>query len=197
MAVGDCQRRFALAPAQDGIVLSTQSFDWLCQQGHLVLPEAAAAARQVLERIYLALGGDLDALAAGRSTPLRGDFFHAPSGTLIEIDESQHFTSARLKTLELYPENATLGFEMVRYQALCHAWQGEADGYYRTKAARGFGSSGRQRQRAYYDALRDLAAPAMGYGLIRIAVPGRDGRAAYLEQRGQLRELAAAPCEPL
>ena len=191
MAVGDCQKEFAKAAAEDGIELSRQSFGWLTQQGHLALPESAALAREALERIYLALGGDLEVLAAGRSTALRGDFFHTPSGTLIEIDESQHFTSARLTTLDLYPEEAQLGFELEDYRTLCQRWRAEADGYYRTKAARGFGPGGRQRQRAYYDALRDIAAPAMGYTIIRTAATNRDGRAAYLAHREHLLDLAA------
>src|SRR5690348_15683960 len=87
MAVGDCQRQFERAAAEDGIVLSGQSFDWLCEQGHLAMPASAAEARQALEQIYLALGGDIDLLAAGRSTALRGDFFHLPTRTLIETDE--------------------------------------------------------------------------------------------------------------
>ena len=190
MAVGDCQREFGKAAKEDGIEVSQQRVGWLTQQGHLALPESAAPARQALERIYLALGGDLDVLAAGRSTVLRGDFFHAPSGTLIEIDESQHFTSARLTTLDLYPEDLLLGFELADYRTLCQRWRAEADGYYRTKAARGFGSGGRQRQRAYYDALRDIAAPAMGYSIIRIPATNRNGRAAYLAHRDQILDLA-------
>jgi hypothetical protein len=38
----------------------------------------------------------------------------------------------------------------------------KSDNYRRPKEARGFGIGGRQRQRAYYDALRDLATPATG-----------------------------------
>src|SRR5262245_36555647 len=118
MPVGDCQREFARAAAKDGIVLTAQSFSWLCQQGHLALPWRASEARQTLERIFLALGGDLNDLSTGRSTALRGDFFHAPTQTLIEIDEPQHFTSARLETLDLYPENASLGFDLEHYRTL-------------------------------------------------------------------------------
>jgi xanthine dehydrogenase molybdopterin-binding subunit B len=59
-----------------------------------------------------------------------------------------------------------------------------SDGYYRTKAARGFGIGGRQKQRAYYDALRDLAAPAMGRPpLIRIDAAERDPTDAYRRHR--------------
>ena len=37
-----------------------------------------------------------------------------------------------------------------------------------------------QRERAYHDALRDLATPAMGHPpLLRIAAPDGDGAAAY------------------
>jgi hypothetical protein len=179
MPVGDCQREFGRLATEDGLVLSSQSFTWLSQLGHLALPDGAAGARLALERIFLALGGDLEVLSTARPTALRGDFFHEPTRTLIEIDESQHFTSARLKSLNLYPADVRPGFELDQYRSLCQTWRGEADGYYRTKAARGFGPCGRQRQRAYYDALRDLAAPAMGYKLVRVAAPDRDGRAAY------------------
>jgi hypothetical protein len=146
--------------------------------------------RDALERIYVALGGDLDILRTARSTALTGDFLHPPSGTLIEIDESQHFTSARLLTLDLYPDQAELGFDLEKYRSLCRTWCGESDNYYRAKTARGFGVRGRQRQRAYYDALRDLATPAMGHPpLIRIPAPHRDGTAAYQCNRARLRLL--------
>lgn len=36
---------------------------------------------------------------------LPGDFLDEPTGTLIEIDELQHFTSARLASLDLYPND--------------------------------------------------------------------------------------------
>jgi hypothetical protein len=184
---GDCQRAFAQAAAEDGIELGPQSFPWLCQQGHLALPTRAASAAEAIEGIYIALGGELIALATARSTPLAGDFLHEATGTLIEIDESQHFTSARLTALELYPDDVALAFSLDRYKALCRRWRASSNGYYRTKAARGFGVGGRQRQRAYYDALRDLAAPAMGHPpLVRIDAPLRDGRAAYLAHRERL-----------
>lgn len=46
---------------------------------------------------------------------------------------------------------------------------------------------GRQRQRAYYDALRDLATPAMGHPpLISIDATDNDGAAAYQRHRDRL-----------
>src|SRR5690348_14347716 len=115
MARGDCQREFAAAAAEDGIVFTGQSFPWLCQRGHVALPDSASAARSVLEKIYNALGGDLELLSTARSTRLTGDFVHEPTATLLEIDEHQHFTSARLLTLDLYPADVALGFDLDAY----------------------------------------------------------------------------------
>src|SRR5947209_3469540 len=54
----------------------------------------------------------------------------------------------------------------------------------------GFGVGGRQRQRAYYNALRDLAAHAMGHPpMIRIDAPVRDGAAAYYAHRERVLSL--------
>jgi hypothetical protein len=189
MARGDTQQEFAEAAARDGIELMPQSVYWLNQRGHLGLPDdnERRPARKALERIYVALGGDLEVLDVGRMTALPGDFIHEPTGTLIEVDESQHFTSFRLATLDLYPDDVALGFDLATYKQLCKKWQKRSDGYYRTKAARGFGVGGRQKQRAYYDALRDIAAPAMGRPpLVRIEAAERDPADAYRRHRDDL-----------
>jgi hypothetical protein len=193
--VGDCQREFAAAAAADGIELSAQRFSWICQQGHFGLPEdderpEIEKARELLSRIYLKLGGDEDVLAAGRPTALGGDFLHEPTGTLIEIDEEQHFTSARLTTLGLYPESLPLGFSLAHYKALCRKHRLKSDRYRAAKEARGFGPGGRTKQRAYYDALRDVAAPALGHPpLVRIDAVYGNGAAAYRTHRERLRGL--------
>jgi hypothetical protein len=187
MARGDCQREFEEAAAEDGVVFTKQSFSWLCQRGHLELPDDVAQAREVLERIYVQLGGNLEELAAAPPTRLSGDFLHEPTGTLVEIDEQQHFTTARLRTLRLYPDHQPLGFELDEYIALCRRHQRQADRAFAHRAARGFGAGGRQQQRAYYDALRDLVTPAMGHPpLIRIEAPHDNGRAAYQNHRERL-----------
>src|SRR5262249_7436889 len=67
VARGDTQRDFAAAAAEHGIVLERQSLPWLCERGHLALPNVAAEARALLERIYIALGADLDLLGTARS----------------------------------------------------------------------------------------------------------------------------------
>jgi hypothetical protein len=87
VARGDTQSEFAAAAAEDGISLERQSLPWLCERGHLALPDSAPEARALLGRIYLALGADLDLLSTARSNRLPGDFIHPKTGTLIEIDE--------------------------------------------------------------------------------------------------------------
>ena len=58
--------------------------------------------------------------------------------------------------------------------------------------AKGFGFGGVPRERAYHDALRDLATPAMGHPpLVRIAAVDGDGAAAYRRHRPALLALAA------
>lgn len=190
MPVGDCERAFEAAAARDGITLERARETWLNQRGHLGLPEAAQRAREVLAAIFEALGGRLEEQAAKRLTPLPGDFRHAQTGTLIEIDESQHFTSHRLATLDRYPDDVPLGFDIEHYRDLCQEWATRSDRYRASKAAVGFGDGGRQRQRAYHDALRDLAAPEMGRPpVVRVAAPDRDGEAAYERVRASLAHL--------
>ena len=115
MAPGDVQSAFAQAAASDGIVLESQSFDWLCEQGHVGLERVAKARRdpalvapvtaavEQLDAIYARLNGDVSVLHAARENLLLPvDLVHEPTGTVIEVDESAHFTSFRLAALDLY-----------------------------------------------------------------------------------------------
>ena len=203
MAPGDVQLAFAQAAAADGIVLGSQSFDWLCEQGHVGLERVAQArgdpalvgpvttALETLGTIYARLKGDISVLYASRENLLLPvDLVHEPTGTVIEVDESLHFTSFRLTTLELYPADVTVGFDLDEHEALCRAWCSRTDGLSRGLAAKGFGFGGVQRERAYHDALRDLATPAMGHPpLVRIAAVDADGAAAYHRHRASLLAL--------
>src|SRR5436305_8129743 len=105
MPVGDSHLAFAEAAARDGIELDTRAdFDWLTELGHLVLedyaaeptptadPEALHAAAEALEEMYRELKGDLSVLESCRANLLFPvDLVHQPTGTIIEIDEVQHF----------------------------------------------------------------------------------------------------------
>jgi hypothetical protein len=200
---GEAHLAFAEAAAEDGIELGSRSFDWLCEQGHVglervatarrdpVLVEPVRAALEVLEAIYARLKGDVSALQASRASLLLPvDLVHAQTGTLIEVDESPHFTSFRLAALELYPGEANVGFDLDEHRELCRTWSSETDQLARALASKAFGFGGMQRERAYHDALRDLATPAMGHPpLLRIAAVDGDGAAAYRRHRASVLAL--------
>jgi hypothetical protein len=202
MPVGNVAIAFGEAAAADGLELDDQVIPWLNQQGHCGLETAAfdngdgevlervAAVTDLLAKIYHRLGGNAEVLPTCRTFPLVGDFLHKPSGTLIEIDEGPHFTSHRLKTLELYPDWAPLGFHMDEYKEACRDLADEFDGYRRDVATRGWGIGGGQMERAYHDSLRDLGVPAMGQPpVIRIPVLDNDGEAAYGRYREFLEQI--------
>jgi hypothetical protein len=204
--VSDVHAAFARAAAADGIALGSQSFDWLCEQGHVGLERVAKARRdptivgpviaalEQLGAIYARLNGDASVLPAARENLLLAvDLVHAPTGTVLEVDDAPHFTSFRLTALELYRADAVVGFDVAEHKALCREWCARTDGLDRGLAAKGFGFGGRQRERAYHDALRDLATPAMGHPpLIRIAAVDGDGAAAYRRNRAALLALSGA-----
>jgi hypothetical protein len=203
VAPGDAQRAFAQAAAEDGIVLGSSSFDWLCEQGHVGLERVAKARRdpalvgpvtaalEQLGAIYARLNGDISVLYASRENLLLPvDLVHEPTGTVIEVDESPHFTSFRLIALDLYRADVTVGFDLDEHKELCRAWYSHTDGLARGLPAKGFGFGGVARERAYHDALRDLATPAMGHPpLQRIAAVDGDGAAAYRRHRESLLTL--------
>jgi hypothetical protein len=203
----DVHAAFAGAAAQDGIVLASgSSFDWLCEQGHVGLERVAKARRdpaivkpviaalEQLGAIYARLKGDVTVLHAARENLLLAvDLVHEPTGTLIAVDDAAHFTSFRLAALELYRDDAPLAFDRAEHIALCREWCARTDGLDRGLAAKGFGFGGRQRERAYHDALRDLATPAMGHPpLMRIAAVDGDAAAAYRRHREALLALSGA-----
>jgi hypothetical protein len=197
---------FARAAAADGVELERQSFDWLCEQGHVGLERVAKARRDpaivapvkaaldVLQAIYVRLKGDLTVLPAARANLLLPvDFVHVETGTVIEVDGPEHFTSFRRATLDLYPAGALLGFDLADYRARCDRLAPTSDTIARGLPAKGFGFSGVQRERAYHDALRDLGFPAMGHpAVLRFAAEDGDGAAAYARERERLRPLSGA-----
>ena len=167
MAHGDVQSAFAEAAAEDGIVLGSQSFDWLCEQGHVglervakarrdpALVEPVTAALEQLDAIYARLKGDISVLHASRENLLLPvDLVHEPTGTVIEVDESPHFTSFRLAALELYAADARWGSTSTSTRACAVPGARATDLLARGLPAKGFGFGGVQRERAYHDALR-------------------------------------------
>jgi hypothetical protein len=197
---GEVHAAFAEAAARDGIVLQSQSYDWLCEQGHVGLERVAKARRdpalvgpvkaalEVLGVICARLRGDVSVLRASRANLLLAvDLVHVPTGTVIDVDGPEHFTSFRLATLRLYPAAVAVGFDIAEHEELCRTLAPTSDGLSRGLAAKAFGFGGVQRERAYHDALRDLATPAMGHPpLMRITALDGDGAAAYRRHRAAL-----------
>jgi hypothetical protein len=203
VARDDVHVAFAQAAEDDGIRLAGQTFDWLCEQGHIGLERVASqrggaaltpevvAALGALHAIHARLKGDVSVLYASRENLLLPvDLVHARTATLIEVDSAAHFSSFRLAALELYPVDAAVGFDLDEYRELCRGWCSRTDGLERGLAAKGFGFGGGQRERAYHDALKDLATPAMGHPpLVRIAAVDGDGAAAYRRSRERMLAL--------
>ena len=152
----------------------------------------ARAAIEILGLIFARLRGDVTVLAASRENLLLPvDLVHEPSGTLIQVDGPEHFTSFRLTALELYPADAAIGFDAGEYRRLCRELAPVSDAIARGMPAKAFGFGGVQRERAYHDALFDLATPAMGHPpLIRVAAVDGDGAAAYRRVREVLAALS-------
>jgi len=202
----DVQAAFAQAAAEDGIVLGPGSFDWLCEQGHVGLERVAKARRdpdivqpviaavEVLGAIHARLGGDLSVLHASRANLLLPvALVHAPTGTVVAVDDDAHFSTSRLAALELYRPDAGVAFDVEGHKALCREWSARADRIGGGLPAKGFGFGGLPRERAYHDALLDLGAPAIGLPpVVRIAAPAGDGAVAYRRRRTALRERFAA-----
>ncbi len=204
MPPDDTRAGFAQAAAADGIALESRTFDWLCEQGHVGLERVAKARREAaivgpviaaleaLAAIHARLGGDVSVLRASRENLLLPvDLVHPATGTVIQLDGPEHFTSFRLSAFALYPPGAALGFDRAEHEELCRRLGGRTDTLSGGLPAKGFGFGGVARERAYHDALRDLATPAMGHPpLVRIPVLDGDGAAAYRRLRDALAGLA-------
>jgi hypothetical protein len=93
-----------------------------------------------------------------KNRPLAFDFFLPKLNMAIEFDERQHFTPLRAAALRVYPKEALLGFERVRWIELSETIRaGDNSPAYRDE------------QRAFYDAIRDIMIPRIGLKpLIRI-----------------------------
>ncbi len=171
MGQGECQHAFGVAAARDGVGLTTRRLhDWLTRRGHLGLPPEASDAIDVLRAMFIELGGDEDHLATrtdGRR--LSGDYYYAPTDALVEVDEVQHFTRYRRRVLELYPAGTAHDFDLDQYVNLCDQHWRVAERKFTNQKPEMFpGEHARARQRAYYDALRDLGASAVGHsGVLR------------------------------
>jgi hypothetical protein len=79
------------------------------------------------------------------------DFFVKSVGLIVEVDETQHFTTPRAMTLEQYPEALPVGFHRERWLQLCAALNRHDNS-----------PPYRDEQRAWLDTLRDFAPVHLG-----------------------------------
>jgi very-short-patch-repair endonuclease len=106
-----------------------------------------------LRRILVAIESVRQMPIKGRSNYCLGCDFYIPDHRLIiEFDERQHFTLARAASLKAYPADAPVAFDRERWIALSEEIQaGDNSPIYRDE------------QRAFYDAIRDIVAPQIGF----------------------------------
>ena len=112
------------------------------------------------------LGGDPSRLAGKRATPYdststRRTSTRRTSTFFVEVDEIQPFVTEHARTFESYDDALTDLID--QYRRLIETWSRTADRYRASKPAVDFPrNAGRRAQRAYLDAVRDLAAPELG-----------------------------------
>jgi hypothetical protein len=164
---------------------------WLTRHGHLashVRDRLPATTIGALDAILSALGGDADALAAKTRGSMTADFLVSATNMDVEYDEIQHFTTARIATLKFYPPAARLAFDPLEYLEIAERWRARGDkGFAHKHAAEFPGAAGRQRQRAYFDAFRDLAAPHFGNGpVLRVPAPDNNYERAVEALKGMI-----------
>lgn len=104
---------------------------------------------QAIHARLVAHRGFADFVHAQRMPPC--DYFVPNPGFILEFDESQHFTTPRNIALQLYPSTLAIGYDLVRWQALCQQIRA-CDPY----------PPYRDEQRAWYDTLRDFAPAVLG-----------------------------------
>ncbi len=194
------EEALAEAAARDGIELEPQMFAWASEPGHLAVAyladqtgnpdimQRAEIAVPALEQMFSRLRGLAPVLQSCRvNKPYMPVLVHMPTATLVEVDDVLHFTTARLTTLDLYPAEVPLGFDIGEYKALCREHAPTSDRWRYGLASKTFGFHGLQSERAYEDAVRDLASWVMGFPpLLRVAAIDGDGEAAYARIRDKL-----------
>jgi hypothetical protein len=194
------EEALAAEAAKDGIELEPQQFQWASEPGHLAVAyladesgdfdvmQRAEIAVPALEQMFKRLKGLMPVLHSCRvNMPYMAVLVHMQTGTLVEVDDALHFTTGRLTTLELYPPEVPLSFDINEYKELCREHAPQSDKWRFGMASKMFGFHGVQRERAYHDAVRDIGSWVMGLPpLIRVPAIDGDGVAAYAKVRDAL-----------
>jgi hypothetical protein len=168
-----------MARAEGHELVPGRPVPWLTNKGHLSAALKGTVPKPIiatLRAIHADLGGDERALEGkrGGSDPVP-DFLFPERRWIVELDEEQHFTTARLETFERYAEDIEVAYDVDAYCALARLLHRKADRYRAAKPAVDFPfAGGRRAQRAYFDAVRGLLAPFFGLRIFRVPAPERD-----------------------
>jgi hypothetical protein len=190
--MGATEDTFHSLAASDGFELQRElTVPWLSNLGHLNLGIGDENASNELRELHRQLKGDEDLLAAKRSgSHPRLDFVLSSQKLIVEIDEIQHFTTERLATFRAHPTPLDCAFDIEHYCSLIDRWRQRGDRYRAAKPTTDFPfAGGRRAQRAYFDACRDLIAPAHGLRVLRVPAPECDGALAYRRFTHALEQL--------
>lgn len=123
-----------------------------------------------LTALHMRLGGDWEQRLTKRELPLRFDL-KVGEDKLIEIDFRNHFSSARLDSLDFY-DGLDHSLDLSEYRELCEVHREAADRFQRSRQTAEFPfPGGRSAQVAFFDCAKDLLAPAHGFDLIRLPAP--------------------------
>lgn len=163
MAVGDKQKLITeiLSKVLNVPAQTSKKFDWFINKHS---KENCGKHFSTFENIFKLLNGDITANQSKRSVSLNCDaYFGGQFNFIFEFDEFQHFSSARLKTIENYPTGLKVNFDLANWKKLCQTHKDKADNYRKTKTTTDFNFvGGRTAQRAYLDCFRDLLPEIQG-----------------------------------
>ena len=112
----------------------------------------------VINEIFECLNVDIDANFNKGTKFLECDaYFGGNYNFMFEYDEFQHFSTPRLKTLERYPNNLDVNYDVRKWKEFCRLYSENADKYRFNKSTKDFNfKGGRTCQRAYLDCFRDF-----------------------------------------
>ncbi|MCW2874604.1 hypothetical protein [Actinacidiphila oryziradicis] len=177
----------------DAEVATESCPQWLLRPGKA----ECAGAWSAISRIYAALTDlELPELSPPRERRRLDVVLAYADGShqVLEVDERQHFTTARAISLAHYPETTPLGYNRKAWAGRCQALAGrEPGGKFAAACPPLFpGGGGRHRQRAFRDALADLLPPEHGWHpTVRISDSEATGVAYGGDPAGGLRTLLA------
>lgn len=163
MAVGDKQKLITqiVSKVLNESAQTSKKFDWFINKHN---KENFGKHYSAIHKIFKLLNGDIVKNQTKRSVSLDCDaYFGGTYNFIFEFDELQHFSSARLQTIENYPEDLKLNYDLLAWKNLCQTHKNKADNYRRTKTSTDFSFvGGRTAQRAYLDCFRDFQAEVQG-----------------------------------